>query len=176
MVGATGTVAVPGAAGIAVGAVGLGAATLASTDAFRPYWLQVWLLAAVVGAGVGALAISHRASAGGRMRSAESVRRIFVCLLPSLFAGAVLTAVLWRGGYEHAIPGTWLLLYGCALIHAGAVTSKAIALLGAVFVALAFVAFGLSESHQVTILGIGFGELHILYGLVLRRIGNGAGA
>jgi hypothetical protein len=166
---AAGRVPVPGLAGLAVGAIGLGAATLASTASLRAYWLEVWLIAAVLAAAAGAALLGHRASTDGRGFS-TSVQKIFACLLPSLLAGGVLTAVLWRSGIEHAIPGTWLLLYGCALIYASSVTSKAIALLGALFVVIALVAFGLPESDQMSILGAGFGELHILYALVMKCV------
>jgi hypothetical protein len=169
-VGIVGRVAVPGSAGITVGVVGLGATTLASTDSLRPYWLAVWLLAAVVAASAGAIMIIR---ASGAQAGFASARTVVACLLPSVFAGAVLTVVLWLSASQHAIPGTWLLLYGCALIHMGAVTSKSIAVLGSVFVSLSFVAFSLPESHQMAILGIGFGEAHILYALIVKRIGAG---
>jgi hypothetical protein len=166
--GIVGSVAVPGSAGFTVGVVGLGAATLASTDALRPYWLAVWLLAAVVAASAAALMIIRASAAQTGFASA---RTVVACLLPSVFAGAVLTVVLWLSGNQHAIPGMWLLLYGCALIHMGAVTSKSIAVLGSVFASLSLVAFGLAENNQIAILGIGFGEAHILYALIVNRIG-----
>ncbi|MFZ1906639.1 MAG: hypothetical protein WAU56_14730, partial [Steroidobacteraceae bacterium] len=40
---AAGSVAVPGSAGIALGAIGLAAALLASTPALRAWWLLIWL-------------------------------------------------------------------------------------------------------------------------------------
>jgi hypothetical protein len=163
------TVPVPGFAGIVVGAIGLGAATLASTAALRVYWLEVWLCAAVLAAAAGALLVAHQASSAADYRSSAPVQKFFACLLPSLFAGGVLTLVLWRSGIDHAIPGTWLLLYGCALIYASSVTCKAIAVLGALFIVTALFAFGLPEVDQASILGIGFGELHILYALVMKR-------
>jgi hypothetical protein len=164
-----GTVAVPGAAGFTVGAIGLGATALASTDALRPYWLEVWLIAAAAGAVAGALMLGERRSRG-QLLAAAAVK-LFARLLPSLFVGAVLTVVLWRAGVVHAIPGVWLLLYGCALIHASAVATRGLAILGALFAALALAAFGLPESQQLAILGLGFGELHILHAVVTLRTG-----
>jgi hypothetical protein len=163
-------VVIPGHAGIAVGAIGLGAATLASTTAFRPYWLEVWLMAAVLAGGAGAWLVIHRALGAACGPIPKSVRRVFACLLPSLIAGAILTAVLAHGA-AHAIPGMWLLLYGCALVYASSVTSKAIAILGGLFMVVALVAFGAPESEQMSILGVGFGELHILYALLMKHTG-----
>jgi len=34
-----------------------------------------------------------------------------------------MTAVHWSAGNQHAIPGTWLLLYGCALLTASTATT-----------------------------------------------------
>lgn len=166
-------VQIPAAAGVAVGVIGLGAATLAAAQALRPYWLQIWLLAAAAGVCAGAATLAER---GGRTRAyaARGALMVFARLLPSLFAGAVLTLVLRHAGLTNAVPGVWLLLYGCGLIHASVVASRGIAVLGALFILLALLAFGLPLSQQLAMLGLGFGELHILHGLVTLRLG-GAG-
>lgn len=162
------TVAVPGSAGIGVGAIGVAAAIL-SSGALRPYWLSTWLCAAVIGALVGALLLAHQSSSTGFRLCGTPVRKVFLHLMPSLVAGAVLTLVLFRSGNPHAIPGTWLLLYGCALLHTSAVTTRLIAILGAVFVGLALLAFALADAQQTLILAIGFGAVHIFYGAVMMR-------
>lgn len=172
---AAGAVPVPGAAGIAVGTVGLAAATLASTALLHTYWLQVWLLAACAGAATGAFFVARRAAGEPFMLFGTPVRKVFWCLMPCLFAGAVLTAVLYKSGAQQAIPGTWLLLYGCGLLYASTVTSRGIGILGACFLILAILALVIPESAQTrtALLGIGFGELHVLYGAIVRRKGYG---
>src|SRR6202000_933079 len=45
---AAGLLAVPGSAGIAIGAVGIMATVLVSLKALAPHWLQIWLLAGFV--------------------------------------------------------------------------------------------------------------------------------
>jgi len=162
------TVAVPGSAGIAVGAIGVAAALL-SSGALHAYWLTTWLCAAVAGAGAGALLLAQQTSPSGFSLSGTPVRKVFLHLLPSLGAGAVLTLVLLKSANLHAIPGTWLLLYGCALLHTSEVTTRLIAILGAVFVGLALLAFLLADTEQTLILGIGFGAVHMFYGAVMMR-------
>jgi hypothetical protein len=49
------------------------------------------------------------------------------------------------------------------------VTTRLIAVLGAVFVGLALLAFALADTKQTIILGIGFGAVHIFYGAVMMR-------
>jgi hypothetical protein len=172
---AAGTVAIPGAAGVGVGIVGLAAATLSSTGLLHAYWLEIWLLAAAAGAASGAYFLAQRRPGQVFTLGGVAVRKVYWCLLPCLLAGAVLTAVLWRGGQTQAIPGTWLLLYGCGLLYASTVTSRGIAVLGGCFVLLAIVAFILPPGVQTraAVLGIGFGELHVLYGAFVRRAGQG---
>jgi hypothetical protein len=160
------TVAVPGSAGIAVGAIGVAAAIL-TAGVLHPYWLVTWIGAAVVGACTGAFLLAQQTSPHGFCLSGTPVRKVFLHLLPSLGAGAVLTLVLYRSGAPHAIPGTWLLLYGCALLHTSAVTTRIIAVLGAVFVGLALAAFAASDAMQAILMGVGFGAVHISYGAVM---------
>jgi hypothetical protein len=155
--------AVPGSSGIASGIVGLLAAGISSIPAVRPYWLIVWLVAAVVAAVAG----------GALLFRQPPIRRFAIALVPSLFAGAVMTAVLWSSGNLRAIPGTWLLLYGCGLGAASTATARTIGFLGGAFVGTGLLALVLPDSWQIAILGVGFGGLHILFGHLTRRAGHG---
>jgi hypothetical protein len=170
---AAGTIAVPGSAGITMGAVGLGAAALASTAALRDYWLPVWLAAAVTAACAGGIIMARQASLQGSTLLGAPARKFALCLVPGLFAGAVLTAIHWKAGNLHAIPGTWLLSYGCALISTSAPTTRIVGVLGASFVALALLAFASPDSWQTTLLGAGFGGLHLTFGVLIGREGHG---
>jgi hypothetical protein len=163
------SLAVPGSAGIAMGSIGLLAMALSSAPGLREHWLGIWLAAAAVAAGVGLPLITQPSSLRGLTLSGTPVRKFALCLLPSLFAGVVMTAVHWSYGNFHAIPGTWLLLYGCALISASVATMRTIAVMGAAFVALGLVALLLRSDFQVYVLGAGFGGLHILFGLLIGR-------
>jgi hypothetical protein len=101
------------------------------------------------------------------------LRKLALCLVPGLFAGAVLTLIEWRAGNVSAIPGTWLLLYGCALVSASAPTARIVGVLGALFVVLGLIAFWLPESLQLLPLGVGFGGLHLIFGIWVGRKGYG---
>jgi hypothetical protein len=157
------SLAVPGSSGIASGAVGLAAAIVSSLPALRAYWLIVWLVAAAIAAVAGGALLFRQAP----------IRRFAIGLVPSLFAGAVMTVVLWSSGNLRVIPGTWLLLYGCGLIAASTATAPTIGYLGGAFVATGLLAFVLPDSLQIAILGVGFGGLHIIFGYLTRRTGHG---
>jgi hypothetical protein len=173
---AAGTVAVPGSAGVAMGVVGLLAAVLASTPVLRPQWLIIWLIAAGIAAVAGSAIMARQASRQGFTLFGAPVRKFALCLAPGLFAGAVMTLVLWRGGHLHAIPGTWLLLYGCALISTSAPTARIVGILGGLFAVLGLITFLIPEGLHTMALGAGFGGLHLIFGILIGQGSRGSEA
>jgi hypothetical protein len=173
---AAASLTVPGSAAIAVGIVGVLAAALCFLPRFAAHWLAIWLIAAVAAAGIGGVLVVQQfalVDAGPILRRAP-VRKLLLCWAPSLFAGAMMTAVHWSAGNLHAVPGTWLMLYGCALIGACAVTNRDIGALGVAFFASGVLALLLPERAQVLMLGAGFGGLHIVFGFSTRRAAHGS--
>jgi hypothetical protein len=162
-------VAVPGSAGIAMGSVGLLAMVLSSTPGLREYWLAIWLASAALGGGIGFALMTRPASLRGLLLSGTPLRRFALGLFPALFGGAVMTVVHWFYGNLHAIPGTWLLLYGCALISASVAATRTLAIMGGAFIGLGVGALLLPDSLQILMLGAGFGGLHVLFGLLIGR-------
>jgi hypothetical protein len=146
---------------------------LATTAALRPYWLPVWLVAAALASAAGGIVMARQSSRQGFTLLGAPVRKFLLCLLPGLFAGAVMTVVHWRAGNLRAIPGTWLLSYGCALISTSAPTSWLLALLGSLFALLGLLALWLPNDLQNLALGSGFGGLHLLFGILIRRKASG---
>jgi hypothetical protein len=163
---------VPGDAGAAVGMIGLAAATLCAQEPFRSAWVVIWLIAALAGAVTGAVVIAACDGLAGHWRWSGAVWSIFARLLPALCVGAVLTLVLCAAGLTWMLPGTWLLIYGCALMHLSGVAARGLALLGILFAALAVLAFTLPPSKGLMLLGLGFGELHLLHGVLSLRLAS----
>jgi hypothetical protein len=153
--------------------IGLTAAALASTPLLRPHWLAVWLMAAATASGVGGIIMARQSSRQGSTLLGAPARKLVLCLAPGLFAGAVLTVVEYRSGELHAIPGTWLLMYGCALISTSATTTRIVGVLGALFALLALFAFALPDSLQTLVLATGFGALHVIFGLLIGSSSRG---
>jgi hypothetical protein len=164
---------VPGSAGIVLGMFGLLATALSSAPGLREYWLAIWLLVSCAGAAVGSILLVRKSSLRGLRLMDTPIRRFALCLVPSLAAGVILTAVLWSLQANHAIPGMWLLLYGSALISASSVTTRTIGTLGALFAGFGLLAFALPDRLQVLVLGAGFGGLHIIFGIIIGRVGHG---
>jgi hypothetical protein len=171
---AAGAFAVPGTAGIAMGAVGLVAAGVASIPALAGHWLLVWLTAAAVAAGVGVVLVARHRSGVGLPLYRGPARRFVLCLGPALLAGGVLTVVLLQVGEVGLVAGVWLLLYGCAVLSAALVTAPAmmrlIGAMGGLFVVCGAIAFEVPPGWHNVILGGGFGLLHLVFGFLIGRI------
>jgi hypothetical protein len=165
--------AVPGSAGIVLGSIALIAAVLCLAPGLHRYWLGIWLGAALVGAVIGSILIVRESSLRDLRLAGTPLLKFALCLAPSLGAGLVMTAVHWFAGNLHAIPGTWLLLYGCALVAASAATTRIIATLGVFFILFGLLALLLPDDWQILMLGAGFGGLHIVFGFLIRGMSHG---
>jgi hypothetical protein len=165
--------ALPGSAGIVLGSIALAAAGLCLAPDLHKYWLGIWLSAALLGAVLGSVLIVRESSLRELRLLDTPLRKFALSLSPSLGAGLVMTAVHWYAGNPHAIPGTWLLLYGCALLTASTVTTRIIALLGGLFVLFGLATLLLADRWHIYMLGAGFGGLHILFGVLIGRMGHG---
>ncbi|HEY1314229.1 MAG TPA: hypothetical protein VGE92_10145 [Steroidobacteraceae bacterium] len=167
---------VPGMAGIVMGVIGLLAAILVSLPRGAPHWLGIWLIAAAAALALGSALIARQIAERGHARYWGPARKFVLCLCPALLAGGVLTLVLSGAGSVAFIPGMWLLLYGCAVLSASTVTTAAVArlvgIMGAVFVALGSITFALPLAAHNGMLGLGFGGVHILFGLLIGRVSH----
>jgi hypothetical protein len=151
---------------VAMGVTALIAAPIALRQATPNGWLAVWLVEALVAATI-ALVTMHRKAA--RLRTTISARRLFIGLLPALAAGGLLTIALMWSGPVRLIPGVWLVLYGVAVMQAGAFSVRALAAMGAAFVALGALALPLPWFWANVMLAAGFGLLHIGFGVFIAR-------
>ncbi len=175
---ASASMAVPGTAGVVMGVIGLLATVLASLPHWGAHWPRIWMCAGGVAAFVGGALMAREAAQSGHARYLGPVRKFMLCLCPALFAGGVLTAVLCRAHLEGLLPGTWLLLYGCAVLSASTVTiastMRLLCTMGALFVALGLCAFVLPPASHMAILGLGFGVLHVVFGYLVGRSDHAA--
>jgi hypothetical protein len=174
---AAGVLTVPGIAGAAMGLIGCIAAAFASLPPLASHWLSIWLLAAIVAFCVGGALMLRRAGGARSTLIRAPVRKFLLCLCPALFAGAVLTYALYQAGITSLIPASWLLLYGCAVLAASTVTSattmRLVAGMGATFVLAGIASLGISVRWHNVVLGLTFGGLHVLFGLLIARRGHG---
>lgn len=152
-----------------MGATALVASWLALRQATAEAWIAVWLAEALVGVTLALVAMHWKASRLGTQILSLPGRRLFVGLLPALFAGGVMTVALLRTGDVRQIPGVWLLLYGVAVMQAGAFSVRTIPVMGAVFVLAGAIALTLPWFWANAMLAVGFGLVHIGFGACIAR-------
>lgn len=159
--------AVPGRGLMLIGATALVAAWAATHQKhWFSGWMRVWLAEAAVAIVIAAVAMVRKGKRLGLPIASGPGRKVLLAVVPTLAAGALITLALWGSdaATPKLIPGTWLLLYGAAVIGAGANSVKPVPLMGACFVVLGavtlFAPFNLMNISMVS----GFGVLHVAFG------------
>ena len=161
--------AVPGWGFVAMGVTSFAAVPIAFRQKTAEGWLAAWLIEAMVAATIALIMMHLKATRLGTEVLSISGRRLFAGLLPALAAGGLLTVALMRGGPIGMIPGVWLVLYGVAVMQAGAFSVRTVPLMGGVFVALGAIALPLPWFWANVLLAAGFGLLHIIFGIIIAR-------
>lgn len=135
-----------------------------------------WEFAAVWGtvaglALVGAvLATVRRARARGDAVLDAPTRLVLGALCPAAFAAAVLTVGLAVRGEVGLLPGIWLLCYGTGLYSAALFARREFQIVGLAALALGGVAVACPPAYGTLFMGLGFGALHVGYGVVAWRL------
>ncbi len=111
--------------------------------------------------------IRSRRVAGPRLLAAG--RKFALSFSPPVLAGAVLTVVLARSGTVGVLPGVWLLLYGAAVVAAGAFSVSVVPIMGLCFMAIGGIALLAPASWHMPLLALGFGGLHLVFGAIIAR-------
>lgn len=152
-----------------MGVSALGAAAIAGPPNGSRRWWAVWLADAAVAVAIGLAAIALKARQSGSSLSAGPARRFALAYVPPLVAGLALTAVFVQHGLESRLPGCWLLSYGTAVATGGALAVRVVPLMGVCFMAAGVAALVLPTSWGTWMMALGFGGLHVGFGLVIAR-------
>jgi hypothetical protein len=161
--------AVPGRGGMLMGLTALAAAAVAWRQTTAVRWLEVWLVAAVLGFVIGAVTLTLKARAAQVPIFAGPGRRFALAISPALLAGALLTAALFRAGFIAVLPGMWLLLYGAATVSGGANSIPLVPRMGFGFLLLGAIALFCPPVWGDALLAAGFGGLQIVFGAIIAR-------
>ncbi|HWR15753.1 MAG TPA: hypothetical protein VN577_13075 [Terriglobales bacterium] len=161
--------AVPGWGLVAVGVTAIGAALIASHQVYLQHWIAVWLGEAVIGAAITLWSMYLKATRTGVVLLAAPGQRFALGLAPPLFAGAVLTPVLYYHNAINAIPGMWLFLYGTAVMTGGAFSIRIVPVMGICFMALGVAAWLTPMSWALAWMVAGFAGIHIAFGYAIAR-------
>lgn len=165
--------AVSGRGLIAMGLIALAASFAVALPGNAGRWLAIWLGAGLLSISVGGAFLLAKAHSDGIRLSRGVGRRFLFHLTPPLAAGAALTLALYHGGGQTLIPGTWLLLYGVAVVNAGAFSVRPVPAMGLCFMLLGLIALALPADHASIALGCGFGGFHLLFGMFISKFYGG---
>lgn len=165
--------AVPGWGGVWMGVVGLLAAWSSSLPALEEHWVTIWVSAAVVGATVGIVFLFRKIKHQQSNIIAATAQRFMWSLCPPLLSGLLLTVALWSQGIEQIIPCVWLLTYGAGVSATASFTIRPVAWLGCCFLFLGFVSIIVPAEMHNGLLALGFGGLHMVFGLHIARYHGG---
>ena len=170
---ATAFTAISGWGLVAIGITALAAASISASisaqqKSFKA-WLAIWLAEAVIALLVAGWSMDRKARAAKMPLLSGPGRKVAFSLSPPIFAGGILTVVLYRAGLTNAIPGLWLLLYGTGVITGGMFSVSAVPIMGLCFMALGAVAFLAPAGFADWFMAAGFGGLHIVFGVIIAR-------
>jgi hypothetical protein len=156
--------AVPGWGGVAMGASALVAAVLAARQSDPAAWLRVWMIELVVALLLASTAMTLKARRARASLFRGPATRFAVAFAPPVLAGGALTWALAAANQYALLPAVWLLLYGSGVIAGGVSSVRVVPIMGACFFILGLLALVLPGN---TLLAIGFGSLHIIFGSII---------
>ncbi len=159
--------AVSGGGQVAVGVTALLAAGVAAIQSTPERWLAVWAVEALIALAIGGFTVARKTFGAGLPLLSRSGQKAALSVAPPLFAGAMLTAVLFDAQLLSPLPGMWLLLYGTSVVGGGVYSVRIIPLMGASFMALGVFALLAPVGWSNALMALGFGGLHIVFGLLI---------
>ncbi len=161
--------AVPGYGGVFMGLTAIVAAFIADGQPLVKDWLAVWATEAVLAFAVGLFAMWQKSKIAEMPLTSAPAKKFAMSFLPPLICGIVITFGLWRIEHFEAMIPVWLLLYGAAVVCGGSFSVKVVPMMGWCFIALGTIAFMLPAGYGNSLMGLGFGVLHIVFGIIIAR-------
>jgi len=161
--------AIPGWGGVVIGATALLTSFIASRQTRLRDWLLTWFVEGLIALVIAGWATNRKARAVNIPLFSGPGRKFAISLAPPLLAGALLTAVLYRSGMFGILPAMWLLLYGAGVVTGGAFSVKVVPVMGMCFMLVGAVALFSPAAWGNAFLAVGFGGLHVLFGIVIAR-------
>lgn len=170
---ATAFTTVPGWGSVGVGLSAFVAAALAARQRTAGGWLVVWIVEAAVALTIAVWAMRRKARRARLPVLSQPARRFALSFSVPMLAGAALTAGLFRAGATSLVPGTWLLLYGTAVMAGGAFSVRPVPVMGASFVLAGLAALFTPPAWSTAWMAACFGGLHLGFGMwIARRYGG----
>jgi hypothetical protein len=154
---------------VAIGVTAIASSFIAAQQKSFANWLAIWCAEALVALLIAGWSMDRKARAAKMPLLSGPGRKVAFSLSPPIFAGGLMTVVLYRAGLTSAIPGLWLLLYGTGVVTGGMFSVSAVPIMGLCFMTLGAAAFLAPAEFANWFMATGFGGLHIVFGVVIAR-------
>lgn len=161
--------AVPGWGGVFMGMTAILAAIAASQSQTFQQWIIIWLGEAILGVCIGLVTVRRKAKNANVQMFSGVGRRFWISLGTPILVAAVLTLALLLRNQTMMLPGIWLLLYGAGVVTGGIFSVKIIPAMGCCFMVLGMVALFTPPGWGDTLMAVGFGGLHMIFGIIIAR-------
>lgn len=169
MASASAFTAVPGAALVVLGLGAVVTGYLAARQPTALGQLRVWIADGAISALVGCLATLHKVRSAHQPTQSAPLWKFARSFAPAMLAGVVLTLQALATRELAALPALWLLLYGAAVMAAGAFSVRAVPVMGLCFLVLGALCAAAPPAWSNGLLVAGFGGLHCCFGAYVAR-------
>jgi hypothetical protein len=161
--------AIPGYGGALMGVTAIGAAIIAHQSTSLRGWVTTWLVEACLAFCIGMFAMWQKAKNSGDSLSSKPARKFAFGFAPPIVAGIILTSLFYFKGLFTLMPTVWLTLYGTAVVTGGSHSVKIVPIVGWMFIALGMISVFVDSAYGNLLMGIGFGGLQVVFGLIVAR-------
>lgn len=161
--------AVPGYGGILMGVTAVAAAYIAAQQPYQRERLIVWLTEAFLAFAIGLLAMWQKTKISQTPLISGPSKKFAFGFAPPLLAGVAITLGLWKFDHYEIMAPIWMLLYGTAVVTGGAFSVRVVPVMGWIFMAFGAIAFALPAGYGNILMGVTFGLVHIVFGIIIAR-------
>ena len=161
--------AVSGWGQVVIGVTAILAALLAAQQSASLEWVLVWTGEAIVALFISVWFMYHKAKLASLPLLTGSARKLLFSFTPAFVVGMVMTFAFIERQMYGLLPGIWMLLYGTAVVAAGAFSVRIVPVMGAAFILTGTVALFAPAAWSTALMIVGFGVLHIVFGVVIAR-------
>ena len=161
--------AVSGWGQVVIGLTAILAALLAASQSAPVEWVLVWAGEAILALVISVWFMYNKAKTASLPLLTGSARKLLFSFTPVAAVGMLVTFAFMKRGMIPLLPGMWMLLYGTAVVAAGAFSVRIVPVMGAAFILTGAVALLAPSTWSTALMITGFGLLHIVFGVVIAR-------
>jgi hypothetical protein len=161
--------AVSGWGQVVIGSTAVVAALIARSYAYSLNWVLVWAVEAFLALLISVWFMYNKARSASLPLLTGSARKLLFSFTPVFVVGIVVTFAFMHREMYAWLPGIWMLLYGTGVVAAGAFSVRIVPVMGAAFIATGAAALFAPAAWSTALMILGFGVLHILFGILIAR-------